>query len=282
VPISVTTVNRFPVKSCQGHSVDRAVVEPWGLAGDRRWMIVDEAGAAITAREVHRLLLVRPEPDADGILLTSPDAPPLHVRTPDASQLTTVDVWGSIVQATPAGDQADTWFTKVVGTSARLVYLDDPTRRPTNPERTRPDDRVSFADGYPLLLTTEDSLTALNDHIAAGRLADEGPLPMIRFRPSIVVRGAPAWAEDDWRRIRIGEVEFRIVKGCDRCVMTTIDPVTAISGKEPIASLARHRRWDGKTWFGVNLVPDTAGGCVGVGDEVTVLSGVGPGAGPLR
>ena len=105
---------------------------------------------------------------------------------------------------------------------------------------------------------------------------------MVRFRPSLVVRGAPAWVEDDWRRVRIGTTVFRAVKGCDRCVLTTIDPETGARGKEPITTLARHRRWDGKTWFGINLVPDGPPGTITVGDELEVLSGVAPGHGPLR
>jgi hypothetical protein len=269
------------VKSCRGEPLHRATVEPWGLRGDRRWMIVDEHGDVITAREVHRLLLVEPNLVDGGLELTSPDAPPLRVAAPDGSTLTDVAVWGTPVRAAAAGPEADAWVSKVVGTDAQLVYLDDPTRRPTNPERTLPTDRVSFADGYPLLLTSEASLTELNSWIAAGPRAEEGPLPMQRFRPSVVVSGAPAWDEDAWRRIRVGTVAFRSVKGCDRCVMTTLDPDTAQGGKEPIATLARHRRWDGKTWFGVNLVPDNEGQ-ISLGDEVEVLSARDPADGPLR
>jgi uncharacterized protein YcbX len=282
VSIALTGINRFPVKSCRGHAVRRATVERWGLLGDRRWMVVDEDGKVITAREAHALLLVDPLLLDDGLSLSGPDVPPLLVRTPDGADLVPVEVWGSRVSAAPAGAEADAWFTKIVGSTARLVYLDDPTRRPTNPSLTSPDDRVSFADAFPLLLTTEESLAALNDLIAEGPLADEGPLPMLRFRPNVVVRGVPAWAEDDWRRIRIGQAHFRVVKGCDRCVLTTLDPVTAIGGMEPIATLARHRRWAGKTWFGVNLVPDSDDTEINVGDEVDVVSAVEPGKGPLR
>ncbi len=105
---------------------------------------------------------------------------------------------------------------------------------------------------------------------------------MTRFRPNVVVSGVQAWAEDDWRRIRIGDAAFRAVKGCARCVLTTIDPDTGVREKEPIASLARIRRWDGKTWFGINLIPDTAGVTIRVGDELEVLESVAPGAGPIR
>jgi uncharacterized protein YcbX len=162
------------------------------------------------------------------------------------------------------------------------VYLDDPTRRTTDPRFSDPDDRVSFADGYPLLLATEESLAALNDAVLEASGGAHEPLPMTRFRPSIVVSGVSAWEEDDWRRIRIGDAVFRAVKGCARCVMTTVDPDTAVRGKEPIASLARVRRWDGATWFAINLIPDTADVTIRVGDELEILESVAPGAGPIR
>src|SRR5690348_4745050 len=172
-------------------------------------MVVDDAGEAITAREVHQLLLVRPELTEAGLRLSTPGLPILDVATAEATERVVVDVWGSRVPAVAADARASGWFSEVVGRSARLVYLDDPTARPTNPARTRPGDRVSFADGYPLLLTTQESLDALNAGIAAGPRAAEGPLPMSRFRPSVVVQGAAAWAEDDWRVIRIGGTTFR-------------------------------------------------------------------------
>lgn len=278
----LSAINRFPIKSCRGWSVDSAVVEPWGLAGDRRWMVVDEAGEFITAREANRLVLVHPEITSDGLRLTGPDLPPLDVPTPDPVGQVPVAIWSSRLTAAPAGPEADAWFSKAIERTARLVYLDDPTRRSTSPDFSGPDDRVSFADGYPLLVATEASLAALNDVVAERSEGAHPPLPMARFRPNVVIAGSEAWAEDDWRRIRIGDAVFRAVKGCARCVITTIDPDTAVREKEPIASLARIRRWDGATWFGVNLVPDTAGVTIRVGDDVEVLDAVAPGAGPIR
>lgn len=278
----LTAINRFPVKSCRGESVDSAIVEPWGLRGDRRWMLVDDEGTVITAREVNRLVLVHPEITDGGLRVTAPDLPPLDVATPDPSAQTPVAIWSSRLDAVPAGPEADAWFSKALGTTARLVHLDDPLKRPTSPDFSEPDDRVSFADGYPLLLATEESLAALNDEVLASSDTGREPLPMSRFRPNVVVSGVEPWAEDDWRRIRIGDATFRAVKGCARCVLTTIDPDTAVREKEPIRSLAKIRRWDGATWFGINLVPDTYGVTIRVGDEFEVLEAVPPGAGPIR
>ena len=278
----LTSIHRFPVKSCRGTAVASAAVDRWGLTGDRRWMVVDEDGVVITAREVNRMLLVEPEITATGLRLTAPDLPVLEVAEPDPAAQLPVGIWDSQLTAAAADPEADAWFSKAMGRAARLVHLDDPMRRPTNPEFSEPDDRVSFADGYPLLLATEASLAALNDEVLASSPVEREPLPMTRFRPNVVVTGVDAWAEDDWRRIRIGDAVFRAVKGCDRCVLTTIDPDTAVREKEPIRSLARIRRWDGATWFGINLVPDTYGVTIRVGDGLEVLEAVAPGSGPVR
>ncbi|MDO3394282.1 MOSC domain-containing protein [Nocardioides sp. SOB44] len=278
------SVHRYPVKSARGERLDEASVEPWGLAGDRRWMVVDSDGLALTAREVHPLLLLHPEITAAGLRVQAPGAEPLDVAVPDPDRQVPVRLWRSELTAAHA-EEADAWLGEVLGRPARLVHLDDPTRRPVSAEYAAPDDRVSFADGYPLLVTTTASLAALNDVVLKRSQGTHEPLPMTRFRPNVVVDGVPAWAEDDWRRVRIGGVDFRAVKGCARCVITTLDPGTAEGGKEPIASLARIRRWDGATWFGTNLVPDLPDGrpvTIREGDAVEVLEAVEPGAGPIR
>jgi uncharacterized protein len=276
MPLQLADIWRYPVKSCRGEQLGAAVVEPWGLAGDRRWMVVDGAGEAVTAREYPPMVLVTPRLDGDSIRLTSPGLPELTVPVPSCEALVPVSVHGNGLAAVPAGDEASEWLGKIIGEPVRLVYLDDPTRRAPNPAYSQPADRVSFADGYPLLLTTPGSLDALNDWILEGRYTAEGPLPMTRFRPSVVVTGAPAWAEDGWRRLRIGQVTFRVAKLSDRCVLTTVDPRTAVKGREPLVTLARHRSWGGKIWFGANLIPDTpealrAAGVITVGDPVTIL-----------
>lgn len=248
-------------------------------------MLIDDSGTAVTAREANRLVLVHPEITDGGLRVTAPDAAPLSIARPDAGAQLPLTLWKSRLTAAAAGPQADAWFSDVLDMSVRLVWLDDPARRPTDAEFSDPDDRVSFADGYPLLVTTESSLAALNDHILASAQHDRDPIPMTRFRPNVVVSGTQAWVEDDWRLVRIGAVRFRAVKGCARCVLTTIDPETAEREREPIASLARQRRWDGKTWFGVNLIPEAGAAALGeirVGDDVEVVQQVSPGAGPLR
>ncbi|MEU7747391.1 MOSC N-terminal beta barrel domain-containing protein [Nonomuraea sp. NPDC049158] len=269
----LASIHIYPVKSTTGHEVPAAEVQPWGLAGDRRYLIVDEHGEMLTARELPRLLMCVPEPDGETLKLTGPHAPPLRV-TPTSGR-SVITMRKTSIELTDCGDDAAAWLSALIDRPVRLAWQDDPTCRPVNPEYGRPDDRVSLADAYPLLLTSTASLARLNDWIAetAVEYGEElpAPLPMSRFRPNVVVDGVPdAFAEDGWRRIRVGGTEFRVVKGCDRCVLTTVDAATYTKGKEPIRTLARHRRWDGKVWFGVNLIPD-APGRIAQGDPVAIL-----------
>lgn len=271
VGIGLVGINRYPVKSCRGHAVRSATVERCGLAGDRRWMLIDEGGRAVTARAYPRLVLVTPDPTTDGLTVRAPGRPPLTVTVPEPHPVP-ARVHAHEITATPAAEDAHDWFSAFLDQPVRLVYLDDPDRRRTDPAYTAAIDRVSLADGYPILLAGTDSLDALNDLVASGPHAAEGPMTITRFRPNLVVSGAPAWAEDGWRRLRIGAALFRAVKGCSRCVLTTVHPDTGVKGREPLRTLARHRSWDGKTWFGVNLVPDNPGAVVTVGDPVEVLA----------
>jgi uncharacterized protein YcbX len=268
----LASIHRYPIKSTAGHDLTEAEVQPWGLAGDRRYLIIDERGGLLTARDEPRLLSCAARLDGDRLTLTGPHADPFPV-VPDGT-LSTVDVWGTPVELTDCGDAAARWLSELAGRPVRLKWLDDPTRRRIDPPYGRPGDSVSLADGAPLLLTTTASLARLDEWVAEGALerGEEPPAPlsMRRFRPSVVVDGATAFAEDEWKRLRIGDVAFRVTKGCDRCVLTTIDPETHAKGKEPIRTLSRHRKWDGKVWFGINLIPDTTGR-IKVGDAVTVL-----------
>jgi uncharacterized protein YcbX len=137
----------------------------------------------------------------------------------------------------------------------------------------RPGDHTAFADSSPLSVVSVATVRQVADWVVETCL-DRGEEPVRitpdRFRPNLVVDGAEAFAEDGWRRIRIGECTFRLPAPIDRCVMTTIDPATLDSGHEPIRTLARRRRWDGATWVCVKAVPDAVG-IVRVGDEVEVL-----------
>jgi MOSC domain-containing protein len=281
--VRLTSVHTYPIKGCHRIDHDTADVDPWGLAGDRRWLVVDDAdGRSVTQREAPGLVTVRPSV-VDGVLrLRADGAPDLDLPEP-AGEPVPVAVHHVSLVATPAGPAADSWFTAVLDRKVRLVWLDDPTRRPIGGEYAEAADRVSFADGYPVLLANTASLGALNGWLLEDG-SPEGPLPMDRFRPNLVVSGAEPWAEDGWpgRRLRIGSATFRAAGPCGRCVVTTTDQRTGERGHEPLRTLGKHRRglrvsggWrvgqdqvGGKLLFGTNLIPDGPGR-VEVGGPVT-------------
>ncbi|MXM66558.1 MOSC domain-containing protein [Streptomyces sp. HUCO-GS316] len=267
------SIHVHPVKAFRGLALPEAVVEPWGLAGDRRWVLIDDGGKVVTQRQQPRLALAVAELlPGGGLRLSAPGMDPLDVPVPRPAGTVPVDIFGDKVEGVAAeGTAAHAWCSAYLGAAVRLVHMDDPaTRRPVDPDYALPGETVSFADGFPLLLTTAASLDSLNSLIAQGDHAAEGPLPMNRFRPNLVVSGTDAWAEDDWSRIAVGEVTFRVAKMCGRCVVTTTDQATAERGKEPLRTLGLHRRFDGKLVFGQNLVPQTTG-TVRVGDPVRIL-----------
>ena len=267
------SIHVHPVKAFGGLALREAVVEPWGLAGDRRWVLIDDGGKVVTQRQQPRLALAAAElVPGGGVRLSAPDRAPLTVPVPRPGEAIPVDIFGEKVDAVLAEDAAaHAWCSDYLGVQVRLVHMDDPAvRRPVDPDFARPGETVSFADGFPLLLTTLASLDALNSLISQGAHPAEGPLPMNRFWPNVVVAGTAAWAEDDWSLIAIGEVTFRVPKMCGRCVVTTTDQSTAVRGKEPLMTLARHRHIGGMLVFGQNLVPLTPG-TIRVGDPVTVL-----------
>jgi uncharacterized protein len=259
------------MKAARAVDLDESVVEPWGLAGDRRWLLVDEDGRFVSQREEPSLARVVVAYSQEVISVSAEGSPSRQVATPAAdatsADMLKVTVWGSTLLAAAAGPEDDAWFSAYLGRPVRLVYLDDPTRRPVDPEFGRDGDVVNFADGYPLLLTNTASLDEL------GRwLTEDGgqPVPMTRFRPNAVVTGAAPWAEDHWRRIRIGAVSFRVVKPCGRCVVTTTDQITGEVGSQPLKMLGRRRRFGQQLVFGQNIIPEGPG-VIRAGDPVEVL-----------
>jgi uncharacterized protein len=262
----LSTLHLFPIKSCAALTPSEAVVEPRGLAYDRRWMIVDDTGKFLTGRQLPQLVRLRATPSATGLRLDAPGQDGLDVATPSPGALRrAVTVWKDGVDAVDAGNTAAAWLTHLLGRVVRLVHMDARARRPVREDFAQPGDEVSFADGFPLLAISHAALDALN-----ARLAE--PLPMLRFRPNLVIAGATPHAEDGWRRVRIGEIEFDAVKPCTRCVFTTVDIDRGDfdpSG-EPLRTLKDYRRSPDGITFGMNLIARGTG-MLRVGDRVTAI-----------
>jgi uncharacterized protein YcbX len=260
----------FPLKSGAPQNLDAAVVEPRGLAYDRRWMVVDVSGKFLTGRQQPRLTLIAATPEAVRLQLEAPDMPTLREPLP-ATNGTRVQtaVWGAAVMPLLASAQANAWISTFLGAPCRLVYMDAACARAVKAKYDgqygQDGDEVSLADAFPVLLISQGALDLLNSKVAQ-------PLPMLRFRPNLVVAGTEPHAEDGWKRIRIGAIEFDVVKPCTRCVFTTVDLERGQfdpSG-EPLRTLKTYRRSPDGITFGQNLIPRGTG-TLRVGDALQVL-----------
>ena len=253
----------YPIKSCAGIAVSGARVTARGLEHDRRWMVTDAAGAFLTQRTLPEMALVRLALAGDGLVVTHKGQPPLTLPWLHADGARVdAEVWRDHVAAV-RHDAGSAWFSRALGRPAQLVCMPDDVRRPVDPAFARAGDVVSFADGYPLLVVNRASVEALA--AASGAAVD-----LRRFRPNLVVDGAAAWAEDDWRALAAGPVTLRTPKPCARCTIPGVDPDTAAITREPLRTLARLRTRDHEAWFGVNAIPDGEG-IVRVGDSVQPL-----------
>lgn len=264
--MQLSSLYLYPVKSTAPIEVETALVEPRGLRNDRRWMVVDATGRFITGREMPRLTLISARPGAQGLSLEAPAMPPLQVPFPEADTTLPVIVWKSAVAARPAHAAADAWLSDFLQTPVRLVHMDAGVSRPMTDVHAQAGDEVSFADAFPLLLISRAALDGLNARLAK-------PVSMLQFRPNLVVDGATAHAEDGWKRIRIGDVDFDVAKPCTRCVFTTVDPLRGERDPdgEPLRTLIGYRRSGDGVTFGQNLIPRSLG-LLRTGDAVEVLA----------
>jgi len=242
-----------------------------GFRGDRRWLAAGADDKFLTQRDCPALARLMARPVEEGVSLSFEGRGDITIATPEDGERGSVTIWNDRVDALRAGVAADAWLSDALGRAARLYYMDGAATRDTSGRWGAPAP-VSFADGYPFLITTLQSLEALNQEIARGGGAALG---MERFRPNIVIDADRPWTEDYWKAIKIGDVVMDLVKPCVRCVVTTKDQTTGESmGKEPLKSLAKIRRSAhpdlSGALFGWNAVP-RKGGEVKVGDAVEVV-----------
>lgn len=271
--MQIVSLRIHPVKSTAIKPVSRAYVGLAGLRGDREWMIVDESRTLVTARELPRLFGIRAEP----IVPVEGDSPAVRLSAGGSSY--TVRAGGPAVEATmftrppmrveAAAESASSWLEQVTGRAGLdVVWCANPAERTLNPEFSRPEDYAALQDDSPVSIASLASLRQLNEWIEE---AGGDAVAIDRFRPNVVIDGDIPFAEDDWATVQIGGVRLRAARAIDRCVMTLVEPTSLAKGKEPIRTLSRHRKWDGKTWFCHHLIPDTEGE-IGIGDSVVAVS----------
>ena len=266
VALTLSQIYIYPIKSLGGISLQTAFVQARGLQYDRRWMLVDENNQFLTQRTFAEMALLQVELEADGLRVRHKIKnlePLLLPLAPLTSQPIQVSIWDDVCTAVEVSATANAWFSEALNRPCRLVFMPETSRRPVDPAYAHRDEIVSFADAYPILVIGEASLQDLNK-----RLAD--PVPMDRFRPSLVFTGGQPYEEETWNFSNIQNNNFQGVKPCSRCVLTTIDQNTAEKSQEPLRTLAEYRRVGHKVLFGQNVLPLSPGSAVSVGDTIQV------------
>jgi uncharacterized protein YcbX len=263
----VTQLHIYPVKSLAGISLEQAQVMERGFQYDRHWMITNPTGRFFTQREVPEMSLITTRIENGHLHLGHKQNTYWHLSialSAGTGQYQPTVIWDDRPLLEHVSPEADAVLSDWMGTPARLLKVGAQTSRPADPRYVTDDPiEVSMADGYPYLLIGQASLDDLNARL-------EHPVPMNRFRPNIVVEGSAAFAEDTWKLIRIGNIRFRLVKPCARCVVTTINQDTAEASKEPLQTLSSYRKEGQKVLFGQNMIALDQGQ-LRVGDPVEVL-----------
>ena len=261
--IGVSHLSIYPVKSCRGVNQTSTFFEDFGLKNDRRWMVVDEQGVMLTQRKITKMCLIQPEVIETGLILSAATMAELHVDIPLANKICKVKVWNDVCQAYDSGDEAAHWLSQFLSIKCRLVYFPANEFRQVDLNYAAEGDKTAFSDGFPLLLISQASLDDLNSRL-------DSPISMSRFRPNIVVDGCPPYAEDAWKKLKIGDINYRVVKSCSRCVIPSINIETAEKEKEPTKTLISYRKSNDKILFGQNVIAEI-NGQIEVGMTVEII-----------
>lgn len=264
----ITSLHIHPIKGCRGYPVDVMAIDAIGPVGDRRFMLVDARNEFISQREVAALATLDTRLTGDQLRVTSPAGMSLDHTADSDGPTRTVTIWNDVVVAADQGDTAAEWFSTQLGNTCRLVMFGQHASREIDPTYSRtPGAQTSFNDGYPVLVALQESLDDLNRRLA-------NPIPMRRFRPNVVIEGAPAWSEDGWQRFTMGDMSFDAVKPCARCVVSTTDQLTGVrdENQEPLRTLAKFRVIPQLgAMFGQNVIPRGTG-TIKLGDRVNLVA----------
>ncbi len=267
--VTVSNLYIYPIKSTMGISLPHANIDELGLAFDRRFVISDNSGQFITARTEPTLCLVTTELTEQGIKLSAPNMPTLSLEYENfSSQYQNVRVWDDEIAGQFCSTKANSWISEYLQRACQLLYFGEASSRM---KKTNTDDarKLAFADGYPLLLISQASLDDLNQRLFAN---NQKKVSMAQFRPNIVVDNCLPFAEDGWQYIRIGDIEFKVSKPCERCIFTTVNPEDGIKDaqQQPLSTLKTYRQTsNGEVLFGQNLIPLTSGR-IKQGDKLTI------------
>lgn len=266
--ILISEINIYPIKSTQALTLTEANIELRGIANDRRWVLVGADNKALTGRHYPTLLDISVTQTEGQLQVYLHSELVQTIPFPNVnSSSVEVHIFSANTKGLLASDKVNQWFSDYLNTPCRLVYMSDEIERQMlEKHEGEAGEIVSYADEAPILIISEASLTKLNQRL-------ETPITMANFRPNIVVKGTASYAEDTWKRIRIGNVELVAGRHCKRCIFTTINPSTKEKHpkQEPLRTLATYRKVEGGgVIFGTFFKPKKLGK-IKIGDRIEIL-----------
>ena len=259
VQVSVNALHVHPVKSCAAITLDEVLLIETGFEFDRAWMVVDSSGVFVTQRELPHLALVQQTLKHTELVLRAPGMIALHLALDAVQAPCRVRVWNDEVSAYDIGDLAAQWFSDFLARPLRLVRFDPEQRRLSSRDWTGDiEAENTFADGFPILVSSTASLVELNRRLVA---QGEAAVTMARFRPNLVLDGLDAHGEDHLDEIIFttgdGPIRLKLVKPCARCTIPDVEPASGMQGHAVGDTLAGYRanaRLEGRITFGMNAV----------------------------
>ncbi len=225
----IKSLHIYPLKGARGIDINNAKLRPRGIKHDRRFMLINAQGRFLSQRQYPKMAQISTKLHQDGLGINIPGEKEIIIPFPATGRHINVSLWRDEFAACLVEHKINACISAFLGENVNLVFMADNTKRMVDKNWVKEDYPVSFADGYPVLVTNQASLDDLNRHLTE---QNERALPMDRFRPNIVIEGANPWEENNWKILRIGEVEIKCVKPCVRCVVTSINQKTGIAGKK--------------------------------------------------
>jgi uncharacterized protein YcbX len=263
--LQVSQLFIYPIKSLGGISVANALITDRGFQYDRRWMLVDENNQFLTQRELADMALLQVELTEEGLKVYHKKNINYQITIPfipETDETANVEIWGEICETQFVNKTVDEWFSQMLSTKCRLVFMPNWTKRNIDNKYAFNKEITSLSDGFPFLIIGQSSLNELNTKLSE-------PLPINRFRPNIVFTGGEPFEEDIMEHFIINHINFYGVKLCARCVITTINQDNAAKAKEPLKTLASFRMKNNKIYFGQNLLHNGEGR-ISLGDTIEV------------